>query len=78
MVRAQMLLAAVLLLGALGWISGRWAISLAMGVALAELMVGVVPACRKAGATRSQATISIFAAAVFSLIVIFLKVFVDG
>jgi hypothetical protein len=78
MVRAQLLPAAVLLLGAFGWISGRWAISLAMGVALAELMTGVVLACRRAGATRSQATISITAAALFALIVVFLKVFVHG
>src|SRR6201996_5257127 len=55
MVRAQMLPAAVLLLGALGLISSRWSISLALGVALAELMTGVVLACRRAGATRSQA-----------------------
>jgi hypothetical protein len=47
-------------------------------VALAELMTGVVLACRKAGATRSQATVSISAGAVFALIVIFLKVFVHG
>jgi hypothetical protein len=78
MVRAQMLPAAVLLLGALHLISGRWSISLAMGVALAELMTGVVLACRKAGATRGQATISISAAAAFALIVVFLKVFVHG
>jgi hypothetical protein len=78
MVRAQLLPAAVLLLGALGWLSSRWAISLAMGVALAELMAGVVLACRKAGATRSQATISITAAAAFALMVVFLKVFVHG
>jgi hypothetical protein len=78
MVRAQMLPALVLLLGALGWISGRWAISLAMAVALAELMAGVVLACRKAGATRSQATISISAAALFALVVVFLKVYVHG
>jgi hypothetical protein len=78
MVRAQLLPAAVLLLGALSLISGRWAISLAMGVALAELMAGVAFACRKAGATRTQAAISISAGAIFALIVVFLKVFVHG
>jgi hypothetical protein len=78
MVRAQLLPAAVLLLGAFGLISGRWAISLAMGLALAELMAGVVFACRKAGATRTQAAISISAGALFALIVVFLKVFVHG
>lgn len=78
MVRAQMLPAVVLLAGAFGLISSRWAISLALGVALAELMTGVVLACRRAGATRSQATVSISAGAVFALIVIFLKVFVHG
>jgi len=78
MVRAQMLPAVVLLAGAFGLIASRWAISLALGVALAELMTGVVLACRKAGATRSQATVSISAGALFALIVIFLKVFVHG
>jgi hypothetical protein len=78
MVRAQLLPAAVLLLGALSVISSRWAISLAMGVALAELMLGVIFACRKAGATRMQATVSISAGAIFALIVVFLKIFVHG
>ena len=59
MVGAQLLPAAVLMLGAFGWIAGRVAITGAMGVALAELMVGVVLACRKVGATRAQAAFSI-------------------
>jgi hypothetical protein len=78
MVSAQLLPAAVLLLGALGLISGRAAISVAIGVALAELMFAVVLACRKAGATRLQATVSISAGALFALVVILLKVFVHG
>ncbi len=78
MVSVQVFPAAILLAGAIGLISGRAAITVAMGVALAELMVGVVLACRKAGATRTQAAISISAGATFALIVIFLKVFVHG
>lgn len=78
MVSAQLLPAAVLLLGALGAIPGTAAISGAMGVALAELMTGVVLACRKVGATRTQATISIAAGALFAVIVVFLKVFVHS
>ncbi len=78
MVSAQLLPAAILLLGVIGWISGRWAISLALGVALAELMIGVVFACRRAGATRMQATVSIAAGALFAVIVVFLKIFVHG
>ena len=78
MVGAQLLPAAVLLLGALGLISGRAAITVALGVALAELMIGVVLACRRVGATRMQATISISAGAFFAVVVVALKVFVHG
>jgi hypothetical protein len=78
MLRVLLAPAIVLLLGALGLISGRWAISLAMAVALAELLGGVVLACRKAGATRLQATISIAAGALFAALIVFLKVFVHG
>jgi hypothetical protein len=78
MVSAQLLPALVLLLGALGVLSGRMAITLAMAVALAELLVGVALACHKAGATRMQATISISAGALFAAVVVLLKVFVHG
>jgi hypothetical protein len=78
MVGAQLLPAAVLLLGALGLISGRAAITLAMAVALAELLAGVVLACRRVGATRTQAIVSISAGALFAVVVVLLKVFVHG
>src|SRR6201996_232591 len=55
MVGAQLLPAAALLLGAVAPIPGRAAITLAMAVALTELLTGVVLACRRVGATRTQA-----------------------
>jgi hypothetical protein len=78
MIGAQLLPAAVLLAGALGLISGRAAITIALGTALAELMIGVVLACRRVGASRLQATISISTGAFFALIIILLKIFVHG
>lgn len=78
MVGAQLLPAVVLLLGALGLISGRAAITVALGTALAELMIGVVLACRRVGATRMQATVSISVGALFAVIIVLLKIFVHG
>lgn len=76
MVTAQLLPALLLLLGALGLISGRAAITAALLAALAELMVGVLYACFKLRATPAQAVGSVSAAAVFAVVVILLKIFV--
>jgi hypothetical protein len=46
--------------------------------ALTELPAGVVLACRRVGATRTQAAVSISAGALFAVIVVLLKVFVHG
>jgi len=78
LVSAQLLPAALLLLGALGVIDGRSAITLALAVALCELLAGVAYACWKAQATARQALTSIVAAAAFAVVVIVLKVFVHG
>jgi hypothetical protein len=78
MVSAQLLPAALLLLGALGLIDGRSAITLALAAALFELLAGVAYACWKARATAGQALASIATAAVFAVVVIVLKVFVHG
>lgn len=78
MVAAQLLPALLLLLGAVGLVPGRAAITLAFIAALAELMAGVSYACLRARATPRQATLSIGTAALFATIVILLKVFVHG
>lgn len=78
MVSAQLLPAALLLLGALGLIDGRNAITLALAVALAELLAGVAYACWKAHATARQAFASLVAAAAFAVVVVLLKIFVHG
>ena len=76
MVSAQLLPAFLLLLGAVGVISGRAGITSALIAALTELMIGVVYACTRVRATRAQAIVSVSAAAVFAIVVILLKVFV--
>lgn len=78
MVSAQILPAAMLLLGALGLVAGNVAISLALAISLAELMAAVVYACWRAEATTRQAAVSILVAALFALGVILLKIFVHG
>ncbi len=76
MLGAQVLPALLLLLGPLGVLSGRAAITSALVVALAELMLGVCVACRRAKATPGQAALSILVAALFAAVVIGLKIFV--
>lgn len=78
MVSAQLLPAALLLLGAVGLIDGRSAITLALVVALLELLAGVAYACWKARATARQTLASVVVAVAFAVIVIVLKVFVHG
>ncbi|HEX9966667.1 MAG TPA: hypothetical protein VGB06_01845 [Solirubrobacterales bacterium] len=78
MVSAQLLPAALLLLGALGVVDGRTAITLALAAALSELLAGVAYACWKAHATARQALASMVTAAAFAVIVILLKIFVHG
>jgi hypothetical protein len=76
MVSAQLLPALLLLLGAIGVISGRAGITGALVAALAELLLGVCFACWRARATAAQATLSILTAAAFAAVVIGLKIFV--
>jgi hypothetical protein len=78
MVVAQLLPALLLLLGAIGAIPGGAAISLAVGVALAELMAGVSFACWRAGANPNQLVLSLGTAGFFAIVVVALKVFVHG
>jgi hypothetical protein len=78
MVAAQLLPALLLLLGVVGILGGRVAITLAFVAALAELMAGVSYACIRAQATPRQAAFSIGTAALFATIVILLKIFVHG
>lgn len=76
MVSAQLLPVLLLLLGALGTLSGRTAITLALVAALAELIVGVLYACFKVRASRGQAIASVTTALVFAVVVVLLKIFV--
>jgi hypothetical protein len=78
MVGAQLLPALFLLLGAIGVIGGRAAITLAVAVALTELMIGVTFACWRAEATPGQLAASLGVAGLFAIVVILLKVFVHG
>jgi predicted branched-subunit amino acid permease len=78
MIWAQLLPAIPLLLGALRVIDGNVAISLALAVALSELLIAVVIACWKARATTQQAIISLIAALAFALVVTLLKIFIHS
>jgi hypothetical protein len=78
MVAAQAAPAAVLFLGVLGLIGPSAAITIALGVALAELFLGVGYACRQAKASRGQVLASGGAAAVFALAIVLLKILVHG
>jgi hypothetical protein len=78
MIGAQLLPALALLLGAIGVIGGRAAITLAVIVALTELMVGVTFACWRAQATPIQLALSVGVAGGFAIVVILLKVFIHG
>jgi len=76
MIGAQLLPALFLLLGALGAIGGRAAITLAVAAALTELMFGVTLACWRAKATPGQFAASLAVAGVFAIIIVLLKIFV--
>jgi hypothetical protein len=76
MVSAQLLPALLLLLGALGTISGRAAITMALVAALAELMIGVLYACFEVRASTGQAVASVSTALAFAVVVVLLKIFV--
>lgn len=76
MLGAQLFPALLLLLGAVGVLSGRAAITSALVAALAELMLGVCFACWRAKATPAQAALLISVAAFFAAVVIGLKIFV--
>lgn len=78
MVAAQAAPAAVLMIGVVGMIGPSRAITIALGVALAELFLAVGYACRQARASRRQVMASGTTAAVFALAIVLLKILVHG
>lgn len=78
MVASQAAPALVLLLGVLGLIDPSTAITLALGVAIAELFLAVGFACRQAKATTPQVIASGTAAALFAVTIVLLKILVHG
>lgn len=74
MVSAPLVPALILLLAIVDVLDDRRAIDLALGFALAELMLTVVYAARSAGATTRETVVSAVVAIAFAATVVFLKV----
>ena len=78
MVAAQAAPALALLIGVTRLIDPGTAITIALGVAIAELFLAVGYACRQAKATRGQVIASGMAATVFAIAIVLLKILVHG
>jgi hypothetical protein len=78
MVGAQLVPALVLLVGVVGLIPSETAITAALGVALAEVLLAVAYACRQARATTRQAFFSTLVAVGFAVVVVLLKILVHS
>lgn len=78
MVGAQLLPAGILLAGILGLIAPASAITAALALALAEVLVAVLYAARRAQATTVQAATSVMVALAFAVVITLLKIFVHS
>lgn len=78
MISAQLLPAALLLLGALGVIGGETAVTLALAIAFGGLFIGVGYACWRASAAPRQTVASLVVAMLFAAVIILLKTLVHG
>jgi hypothetical protein len=78
MVGAQVVPALVLLAGVVGLIPPRTAITAALAVALAEVVLAVAYASQQARATTAQAVLSTLVALAFAAAVVLLKILVHG
>lgn len=76
MVGAQVVPALILLAGVVRLVPAETAITIALGIALAGVFLGVIYACRQARATTTQAVFSALVAVGFAVVVVLLKVLV--